>query len=208
MEDGNRVPEDNNISLVEIPAYEEHRALILKWLKVLFVCEIVRVVMSVISFIPVLEGLDSLITSAISIVVIVAMFKLAVVNERYRKAGIFHCISIGGSVVLVLLHMEILSLAFVVLALIAVYHEFNAHSELTEPLDEKLSDRWHDLFGLRLAGGFVAGLFSMIPMMVASMLGMGEEMMDFLMSLIVMLVSMILKLLYVIYMKQTLKLFR
>ena len=195
---------DDNRDRIEIPEHESHRECIRKWIKALFICEIVRLVISITDFLPLL----SVVTA---IVVIVAMFQLAVVNDCYKKAGVFYCIATAGGFVSGLFQVGIFSLfilGFAICSLIAKYYELNAHSELTGPMDEKLSDRWDSLFGLELVSGILAVCIAVIPAFIAALAEADSKVISLITTGIISLVNIVIELLYVIYMKQTLDLFK
>jgi len=83
------------------------------------------------------------------------LFKLSVVNARYRKATIFYGISVGGGILSSLLNMNMFILVLSIFSIVASYQELNAHSEITASKDAKLSARWHSLFYLDMFAGII-----------------------------------------------------
>lgn len=200
--------EDNRRNIVETAEYELHRSVIVKWVQLLFVCEVVRMVITLINNIPEIPSFTRWISSIVSAVVIFALFQLAIVNERYRKAAIFYCISVGGGIVVSLLHMSLLTLPLSICAIIASYQELNAHSEITASKDIKLSNRWHSLFNLELFTGLIAGTIGIVPMIIAALAGVDTEVLISMFSLVLALINVVLELLHVVYLKHTISLYQ
>lgn len=200
--------EDDNRTMVEMMEYEIHGTIIVKWIQVLFVCEIVRLALTVVSAIPGIPSFIGWISRAVSITVIVALFHLIVVNERYRKAAILYCISVGGGIVVSLLKISGLVLVLSICAIIASYQELNAHSEVTALKDTKLSARWHSLFYLEMFAGIMVALLGMIPAIIAGLAGVSTDVIISIMTIILEMVNVTVGILHIVYLKQTVALFQ
>lgn len=127
---------------------EINNAKIRVWLPALMYIAIASLVNSVMTYFPFIPAsLSTWISRGIMLAVIVCMFQLAPVNVRYKKAGIFRAVMLGCSLVTSFLFGSvILTLAASIVSIIAVYQEYNAHSEVIAGMDAKLSRRWHSLF--------------------------------------------------------------
>ena len=200
--------DDNRRNIAEISECEFHGTIITKWFQILFVSEIGRMVITATNFISDMSSVTGWISRVVSVVIIFALFHLVKVNERYRKAAILYCISVGGSIVLTLLNTSIFALALSVCYIIASYHELIGHSEITTLKDAKLSDRWRSLFYLDMFAGIMVGVLSIIPMMIAMLAGVDEYVVISIFSIVLNLINLVIRLLHVVYLKQTISLYQ
>lgn len=82
-------------------AETSNKELLTKWLQILYYCVIVRFILSI--------GISiSLLSRIASIVIIVALFNLAPVNEKYRISMFFQAISFWGTILSRLIKMPML----------------------------------------------------------------------------------------------------
>lgn len=118
------------------------------WLPVLMYCAVASLVNSVITYFPFIPAsVTTWISRGIMLVVTVCMFRLAPVNDRYKKAGVFRAVMLICTLVTSFLYgSAILTLIASIVSIISVYQEYNAHSEVIADHDAKLSGRWHSLF--------------------------------------------------------------
>lgn len=198
--------EQNEVMMVR--DFESQKEIIVKWIKVLFVCQIATVVTTALAGVAAVSVLAGWIARGVSIAAVVALFKLAPVHERYRKAAIFSAISVGGVIVTGLLKMEAFGLALSICAIVGTYQELSAHSELTAPKDQKLSNRWHSLFWYEIVAGLFAGLFSTVAIVIAAFAQIDQETIVALAVAAAAVVSVIVALVRVLYLKQTLALYQ
>lgn len=186
----------------------EHNEVIVKWIKVLFICQIANVITTALGAVAALSTIVSLAARIVSIAAVVALFSLAPVHERYRKAALFNAIAVGGGIVSGLLKVELFGLALSVCSIVATYHELNAHAELTAPRDEKLSKRWHSLFYYEIVVGLLTGLAATVAIMVAAFAEMDQDTVVSITLAVTAFVSLILALVRVMYLRQTLTLYQ
>ena len=179
-----------------------------KWLNILFISQIANLVTTALGAITSIGSIISWVSRIVSIIVIVALFKLAVVHERYRKAAIFHCISVGGGIISALINVNILGIALSVCSIIASYHQLTAHAEITAPKNAKLSGRWKSLFYCQLVVGLIAGFLSSAGVVIAVLADINSESIVSGTLVFITLVNVILGLFHVMYLKQTLTLFK
>lgn len=195
-----------------IPAasdYDPHREILTKWLQVLLVCSMASLAMSFVVAIAGNGTVLTLISAAISIVGVVAYFGLAPVSERYRKAAIFTAISVGGSIlVIVAPSVSIITLATSICSIVASWQEFNAHSEITESRDRKLSRQWHALFYYQLVIGIISGVLTTAAVVIAVLAELDPELIVNVTVWVVMFISAILGIVRILYLKRTLALFQ
>ena len=192
---------------VSPPEYSSQKAVIVKWLQVLLVCQLGVLLLQLLNLIPLPGGIGWWLDKGLTAASIIALFNLSPLLERYRKAALFHGISLCGLLAARLLGNTVLSLAWSVCSIVASYQELNAHSELTEPRDKKLSQKWHSLFYLELFSGLLAGSIAMIPMLIASFAGASEELTTLIATICVTAVSVFLNILRLRHLKKTLELY-
>lgn len=201
---------DTNETIPTIPDYDAQREQIVKWIKFLFICQIADLFLTFLAPVAILGNITPWITRMISVATIVAFFKLAPVNGRYRKAAIFYSISVGGGIV-VLLMSENTAVLFIVVSVcsaIASYQELNAHSEITAHKDAKLSKRWHSLFFIELFGGFLAAGLGMVAILVFLLAGADSGADATVEAICSAAISVILEILRIVYLKKTLDLYK
>lgn len=188
--------------------YDTHKDIITKWVQVLFICHIATFVASALGMIPAINTIAGWLSRAISIAIIIPLYKLSGVNERYRKASIFYGIAVGGGILTTLLNMTMFAMVLSICSIIANYHELNAHSEITAHKDEKLSKRWHSLFYWELCVGILAAFLGMIPIMIAVFAGADSDAIIQIGTICGIVITLFLDALRILYLKKTLILYR
>lgn len=195
--------EDNDVSFADVS-----RAILSKCIQILFVFQIVELFTEVLSVISLISGFTVWISRITSVLTIGVFFKMGSANKRYCKASLFYGISVGGAILLSLLGKSMFTIVLSICSIIACYHELNAHSEITASMNAKLSKRWHSLFYLELTIGLLAGLLSAIPIIIATVAGADPNTITSITKICATIASVFLNLLRVIYLKQTLSLYR
>ena len=179
-----------------------------KWLKFLFITEIMSLAVSFASVLGVPGTVTDLVSMGLSGCVVYAMFRLSDVNERYRTAFLFGLGQLGGSLGNLLLSGSLFTLAVSICSLVAAYQQYQGHSEITEELDPKLSGRWHRLYiwellvSALLTVGTVGAVFAGVGM---------DSMLETVIGVVLMfavLPGIALEVLYLMYLKKTMALFR
>ena len=188
---------------------ENRSELLVKWLRVLMYIAIVSLVNSVVNFLPfVPAAVTTWVSRGIMVAVVVCMFQLTPANERYKKAGIMRAVMLVCTLVTAFVYVSaILNLAASILSIIAVYQEYNAHSELIADKDSKLSGKWHSLFTWGLIAGILVGFGSTVTVLILTML---QSDVVHLTAIIVGMLSipqMILDLVYMLYIKKMISIF-
>lgn len=153
---------------------ENRSELLVKWLRVLTYIAMVSLINSVINFLPIIPAsVTTWISRGIMVAMVVCIFQLAPVNERYKKAGIMRAAMLGCTLITAFLFASsILTLAASILSIIAVYQEYSAHSELVADKDAKLSRKWHSLFNWSIVAGLLVGFGSIVAVLIVTMLEM------------------------------------
>ena len=188
---------------------EKRSELLVKWLRVLMYIAIVSLVNSVVNFLPfVTAAVTTWISRGIMVAMVVCMLQLASVNERYKKAGIIRAVMLVCMLVTAFLFVSsILTLAASILSIIAVYQEYNAHSELVAEKDAKLSGKWHSLFTWGIIAAVLVGFGSTVTALIVAMLEMDAVRLTSIIVGILSIPQMILDIVYLMYIKRMIVLF-
>lgn len=200
--------ENNEEATVNIANYDSHKEVIAKWIRILFACQIVKILTATLNASAAIGNIAGWLSRIVTIAIIIALFNLSVVNERYRKAALFYGISVGGGILLALLNKNVFVMVLSICSIVASYHELNAHSEITASKDAKLSARWHSLFYLDMFAGIMVGVLSIIPMIIAAFAGVDTDLLISIFSIVLALINIVLEMLHVVYLKKTLVSYR
>lgn len=198
---------EENMELVYQDGGDNAKALLAKWLKFLLTVQLVSIAVSVISVFGILGTLIQLVSIGVSVCVMVALFQLSAVNERYRKAFIFTVVQVIGTVGSLLMANLLFSLAISVGGLVAMYQQYQGHSEVTESEDPDLSRKWHSLFIWQLVVGVILGLLSVVAAVIGVAAGAEVTALVAVVVAIATTPSLILQVIYLLYLKKTLALF-
>ena len=180
---------------------ENRSELLVKWLRVLMYIAFVSLVNSVVNFLPfVPASVTTWISRGIMVAVVICMFQLASANARYKKAGIMRAIMLVCTLITAFVYAySILNLVASILSIIAVYQEYNAHSELIADKDSKLSGKWHSLFMWGLIAGILVGFGSTVTVLILTMLQSDVVRLTAIFVGILSIPQMILDLVYMLY---------
>lgn len=200
--------ENNEEATVNIANYDSHKEVIAKWIRILFACQIVKILTATLNASAAIGNIAGWLSRIVTIAIIIALFNLSVVNKRYRKAALFYGISVGGGILLALLNKNVFVMVLSICSIVASYHELNAHSEITASKDAKLSARWHSLFYLDMFAGIMVGVLSIIPMIIAAFAGVDTDLLISIFSIVLVLINIVLEMLHVVYLKKTLVSYR
>ena len=199
---------DHDEMYAETHHMDDRKPLIAKWIYVLFVCGIVSMILTALNAIPVLSGAADWISRIVFVAAAVALFKLAPVNDRYRKAAIFSVVYVVGGIAVTVLNMNFFTLVISICAIIANYQELNAHSELVASRDAKLSRRWHSLFYWELAVGLVTGFLSSAAVVIAVLADVDAEAITSVTVAVLSAINVVIGLFRILYLKKTVGLYR
>ena len=177
--------------------------LLTKWLRALVYIAIVSIVNSAISILPIIPAaVTTWISRGIMVAMIVCMFRLAPVNERYQKAGILRAVWLGCMIASLVFMPSILVLAASVLSIIAVYQEYSAHSEVVADKDAKLSRNWHSLFNWSIVTGLLVGFGSVVTALIASFAGVEITRITAIVTGILGIPQLVIEIVYLLYLKK------
>ena len=182
---------------------DDYKPLLTKWLKYLIYTHIAGIGCTLVSGIPFLSIAAGWISTAISAVLIVILFQLGPVCARYRKAAIFSGVVLAAG----LLSKTVLSLVISVCSLVAVYQEYQGHSEIVAELDPALSGRWNSLFHIQLFAGIIGAVAASASVLIGVMANMDEQSLAKIVAFCILALDTVLKLIYIRYLVQTEKIF-
>ena len=119
-----------------------------KWLYILMYTALVSLINSALSYIPVVPAsVSTWISRGIMAMMVVCMFCLSSVDQRYKVAGIMRAGMLACALITAFyLGSVLLTLIAPILSLVAVYQEYYAHAQWIGDRDEKLASRWRSLF--------------------------------------------------------------
>ena len=179
--------------------------LLTKWLRALVYIAIVSIVNSAISILPIIPAsVTTWISRGIMVAMAVCMFRMAPVNERYKKAGILRTVWLGCMLASLVFLPSILILAASILSIIAVYQEYTAHSEVVADKDAKLSRNWHSLFNWSIVTGLLVGFGSMVTALIASFAGIEITRITAIVTGILSIPQLVIEIVYLLYLKKML----
>lgn len=189
---------------------ESKYELIAKWLRVLIYIAIVSLINSVINFLPfVPSSVTTWISRGIMVAMAVCMFKLAPANARYQKAGIFRAGMLGCTLITAFLYASsILTLAASIMSIIAVYQEYNGHSEMVVAKDPNLSGKWHSLFNWSLIAGVLVGFGSVVAVLIVAMLEMDAVRTTGIIVGVLSVPQLVIDVVYLLYLKKMISYFQ
>ena len=187
-------------------AYMENtRDILIKWLKVLLIAQIVSIATSLMGALGILGTVQKVIGYARNICVVYALFQLARLTERYRKALLFSAVALAGNLLSVVLPgLSFAGLVLSVCTTVASYQEYQGHGEIVQSMDEKLAGKWRSLFWLEFFLALAVSFAAVIIVMIFTSLGGSEAVSVTLSTAIAAGISLLWQLLYISYMKKTL----
>ena len=189
-------------------------AWIAKWLRAVMYVAIASMANSVISYIPVVPAvITTWVSRGIMVAMVVCMFQLGPVNQRYKKAAVTRLgMLLSTLITSFLTGSTALTLVALILSVIAVYQEYHAHSELIAQMDPKLSGKWHSLFYWEFVAVFLFSLCVSIVLAVTLVIvGMeadGVSRLSAVITGIVNICELVVDVMYLLYLKKTIGYFR
>lgn len=183
--------------------------LLVKWLRVLMYIAIVSLINSLLNFLPIIPAsVTTWISRGIMVAMVICMFQLAPANERYKKAGIMRTVMLSCILITTFLYASpVLTLAASILSIIAVYQEYNAHSELVADQDAKLSRKWHSLFNWSIGSAVLVGFGSVAATLIVSMTEMETVRIVIIINYILSVPQLVIEVVYLLYLKKMIAIF-
>ena len=178
--------------------------MIIKWLRVLMYIAIASLANAIISSLPIVPvAITTWISRGIMVAMVVCMFRLVPANERYKKAGIMRAVMLVCTLITAFMRgTSILTLAASILSIIAVYQEYNAHSELMADKNSRLSGKWHRLFGWSLIAAVLVAFGSTVTALIFSFMEMDAVRLTAIIVGILSIPQMILDVVYMMYIQK------
>ena len=172
-----------------------------RWLKYLLYVNIAALGNTVLSnFLP---GLSGWLSPILTLLALYMMARLVPSNGRYLRVVLFT----GVSVLISVLNIRQVVLAGALCSIIGQYQEFTAHGELIRERDQKLADKWGSLFWLQFAVTIISTLLgSVLAAVLVASGSVDAEALAPVITVAVALVTLLLKVLYLVYLKKTIKL--
>ena len=177
------------------------------WLRSLFYIHIASHALSLVTVVWLNNPVTPWINHALSAGIVLCLLKLAPASSRYRTAAILTAAVLGCTLLSKLALGTLMNLAASVLAIIAAYQELHAHGEAVEEKDPKLSRKWCALFLWQLLIGILAGFASTAATVILVLADMDEAQITQLIVTAIGLVSLIPSILYLVYLRRTIRLF-
>lgn len=183
--------------------------MIIKWLRVLMYIAIASLANAIISSLPIVPvAITTWISRGIMVAIVVCMFRLAPASERYKKAGIMRAVVLVCTLITAFMRgTSILTLAASILSIIAVYQEYNAHSELMADKDSRLSGKWHRLFNWSLIAAVLVAFGSTVTALIFSFMEMDAVRLTAIVVSILSIPQMILDVVYMMYIQKMISIF-
>lgn len=180
-----------------------------KWLRVLMYIAVVSLINAAANFVPFIPAaLTTWISRGVTIAMVICMFQLAPVNARYRKAGILRAVMLICTLITAFVHASsILTFTASILSIVAVYQEYNAHSELVSDQDAKLAGKWHSLFNWSILAGVLVGFGSVLGALIVAAFEMDVVRVTALVIGLLGIPLMIVDLVYILYIRKMIAIF-
>ena len=180
-----------------------------KWLRVLMYIAVVSLINAAANFVPFIPAaLTTWISRGVTIAMVICMFQLAPVNARYRKAGILRAVMLICTLITAFVHASsILTFTASILSIVAVYQEYNAHSELVSDQDAKLAGKWHSLFNWSILAGVLVGFGSVLGALIVAAFEMDVVRVTALVIGLLGIPLMILDFVYILYIRKMIAIF-
>ena len=185
--------------------FDQQADLLKKWLRYLYYVEAIMLVVSVLHSVPRISSLVTVwLNRILSILAVVILFHLIPGNSRYRKAAIFGAVGTCGSILIGIRGSMLETTAGMLLSvcsLIGTYQEYHAHSELIWEKDEKLSAKWASLFTWEFLIGMAVSLLSTSAVLAVASMEIASELLVSAVLIVLIVPEVIIKLLYLKYLK-------
>ena len=167
---------------------------------------LINVLIGIPAFVPAI--VTTCVSRVLLAVMVFTMFKLALANERYKKAAIQRAIVLALSVVTDILHSgAVLTLIAGTLSIIADYQEYHGHSELVEEKDHQLSGKWTSRFIWSIIVGLILGFTSTAAGILAVMADMDTAKATILIAALLAIPQYVIEIIYILYLKKMVAIF-
>lgn len=186
---------------------DHYENLPVKWLRYLFYVHIAGIAVSLAEVLP-LGNLTVWLGRAVILGVVVCMYQLSSLNERYKKSFIFRGTMLLLTLITYLLYSSaFLTLAASVLSIVATYQEYRAHSELVAEKDGKLSRNWSSLFLWEILVSVATTALTMAATAILVLGEIGTSATVAMITVVMKAVGLVLSILYLVFLNRTAALF-
>ena len=183
---------------------DNQRELFVKWMKYLFYIQVATGVMRLLPAVLDLGAIVLWTNRMLSIAVVVVLFKMAPLDERYKKAAIFACVGLVLTILTSLTDITALVLVLAICSLICTYQEYGGHAEMIETIDAKLARSWHSLFNWEIFSPIIVGLLGGVLVVVnVVVFPVSREVVTSITQALISGVDLILWIVYLRYLKRT-----
>lgn len=198
----------DNHEIVPVPAEAEPVRPPVKWLQYLLYVHIAALALSTTALISVPLTVTTWLSHILTAGTAVCIYGLAAANPRYRKAAILTAAALVLQILSKLALTSLLTLIGSVLTIIASYQEFYGHSEVLEQTDPKLAGKWRSLFLWQILIGVLSGLSSVTAVVIMVLANMDQNQIIQLVTNAIVLVALIPGILYLVYLRRMVRIFR
>ena len=190
-----------------VETQESHIPLLQKWLRFLLYIQLAGFILAILNLIPGVNRLMTWLSYLLNAGMLCALFMLSPACIRYRKSAICRVIHLSCLIlVLIIKNMgmlgSIITLAGSVCGIIASYQEYHGHGEMVKEADQKLENQWGKLFIWQIVVGVLLGVGTTAGVAI-SMVSGGAISVDTVVA-VISLPSLVLQVVYLIYLKRTL----
>ena len=191
---------------------KEHKELLTKWLRVLFYIQIAAIAITLVNAVSNLDSITRWLSKGLSLATIWSLFQMNAVHPRYRTAAILSTVVFVCGLLTLPVNRSGIGLSTVLLLVgstcswVAAYQEYHSHSEVAACWDPQLGRKWNNLFVLEIVSGLAVSFLTTIVTTVLMVADAPSKLPTTVTIVISTGVGLVMKLLYLHYMKQTLNL--
>ena len=194
--------------IMNVEMQKSHIPLLQKWLRFLLYLQMAGIVMAILNLIPGVSGWTTWLSYFFNAGMLYALFMMAPSCIRYRKSAVYRAINLISLIfVLILKNLgllgSVITLAGSVCGIIASYQEYHGHGEVVKEADQKLEGQWRSLFIWQMIVGVVLGVGTAAGVIISAVSG-GAISTDVGVA-VISLPSIVLQVVYLVYLNRTLK---
>lgn len=194
--------------IMNVEMQRSHIPLLQKWLRFLLYIQMAGMVLAILNLIPGINRLMTWLSYFLNAGMLYALFMMAPACIRYRKSAVYRAINLSCLILVLIiknlgLFGSIITLAGSVCGIIASYQEYHGHGEIVKEADQKLQSKWNSLFIWQMIVGVLLGVGTTVGVVI-SMVSGGAISVDVVVA-VISLPSIVLQVVYLVYLNRTLK---
>ena len=194
--------------IMNVEMQRSHIPLLQKWLRFLLHIQMAGMVLAILNLIPGINRLMTWLSYFLNAGMLYALFMMSPACIRYRKSAVYRAINLSCLILVLIiknlgLFGSIITLAGSVCGIIASYQEYHGHGEIVKEADQKLQSKWNSLFIWQMIVGVLLGVGTTVGVVI-SMVSGGAISVDVVVA-VISLPSIVLQVVYLVYLNQTLK---